>query len=62
MREQVLEWIDEVLEGAVEAHTDSQFPEEWDLDEMFAGPALDLPGQLRAPPTSARAPRSSARS
>ena len=37
MREQVLEWIDEVLEGAVEAHTDSQFPEEWDLEEMFAG-------------------------
>jgi preprotein translocase subunit SecA len=37
MREQVLEWIDEVLEGVVEIHTDSQFPEEWDLDEMFAG-------------------------
>jgi preprotein translocase subunit SecA len=37
MREQVLEWIDEVLEGIVEAHTDSQFPEEWELDELFAG-------------------------
>jgi preprotein translocase subunit SecA len=37
MREQVLEWIDEVLEGVVEIHTDSQFPEEWDLDEMFTG-------------------------
>ena len=37
MREQVLEWIDEVLEGVVEVHTDSQFPEEWDLEELFAG-------------------------
>jgi preprotein translocase subunit SecA len=37
MREQVLDWIDEVLEGVVEAHTDSQFPEEWDIDEMFVG-------------------------
>jgi preprotein translocase subunit SecA len=37
MREQVLEWIDEVLEGIVESHTDSQFPEEWDLEEMFTG-------------------------
>jgi preprotein translocase subunit SecA len=37
MREQVLEWIDEVLEGVVEIHTESQFPEEWDLDEMFTG-------------------------
>ncbi|MDX6568605.1 MAG: preprotein translocase subunit SecA, partial [Gaiellales bacterium] len=37
MREQVLEWIDEVLESVVETHTDSQFPEEWDLEEMFAG-------------------------
>jgi preprotein translocase subunit SecA len=37
MREEVLEWVDEVLEGAVAAHTDSQFPEEWDLEAMFAG-------------------------
>jgi preprotein translocase subunit SecA len=37
MREQVLEWIDEVLEGIVESHTDPQFAEEWDLEEMFTG-------------------------
>ena len=43
MREEVLEWVDEVLEGAVVAHTDSQFPEEWDLDAMFAGLAAIYP-------------------
>jgi preprotein translocase subunit SecA len=43
MREEVLEWVDEVLEGAVLAHTDSQFPEEWDLEAMFAGLAAIYP-------------------
>jgi preprotein translocase subunit SecA len=43
MREEVLEWVDEVLEGAVVSHTDSQFPEEWDLEAMFAGLAAIYP-------------------
>ena len=33
--ETVLEWIDEVVERAVEAHTESPYAEEWDLDGMF---------------------------
>ncbi len=33
--ETVLEWIDEVVERAVEAHTETQYAEEWDLDGMF---------------------------
>jgi preprotein translocase subunit SecA len=37
MREEVLEWIDEVLQAVVEDHTDLAFAEEWDLDAMFAG-------------------------
>jgi preprotein translocase subunit SecA len=37
MREEVLEWIDDVLENVVLQHTDSQYPEEWDLDALFIG-------------------------
>jgi preprotein translocase subunit SecA len=43
MREEVLEWVDEVLEGAVVSYTDSQFPEEWDLEAMFVGLAAIYP-------------------
>ena len=32
MREEILEWIDEVLEAVVESHADSPYAEEWDLD------------------------------
>jgi preprotein translocase subunit SecA len=37
IRDQVLEWIDETLESVVLAHTESSYPEEWDLKELFAG-------------------------
>jgi len=37
MREEVLEWIDEVVQAIVEDHTDIAFAEEWDLDAMFTG-------------------------
>ncbi len=37
LREEILEWIDEVVEDVVMAHTESTFPEEWDLDGLFTG-------------------------
>ena len=37
LSEEILEWIDEVVEDVVMAHTESNFPEEWDLDGLFAG-------------------------
>ena len=37
IRDQVLEWIDETLESVVIAHTESSYPEEWDLKELFSG-------------------------
>jgi preprotein translocase subunit SecA len=37
LREEILEWIDEVVEDVVMAHTESAFPEEWDLDALFTG-------------------------
>jgi preprotein translocase subunit SecA len=36
MREKVLEWVDEVVESAVDAHTEAQYAEEWDLDALVA--------------------------
>jgi preprotein translocase subunit SecA len=37
LREEILEWIDEVVEDVVMAHSESNFPEEWDLDGLFTG-------------------------
>jgi preprotein translocase subunit SecA len=37
LSEEILEWIDEVVEDVVMAHTESNFPEEWDLDGLFTG-------------------------
>jgi preprotein translocase subunit SecA len=37
LREEILEWIDEVVEDIVMAHSESNFPEEWDIDGLFAG-------------------------
>ncbi|MDX6572309.1 MAG: preprotein translocase subunit SecA, partial [Gaiellales bacterium] len=37
LSEEILEWIDEVVEDVVTAHTESNFPEEWDLDGLFTG-------------------------
>ena len=37
LSEEILEWIDEVVEDVVMAHTESNFPEEWDLEGLFAG-------------------------
>jgi preprotein translocase subunit SecA len=34
LSEDVLDWIDEVVERTVHAHTESEFPEEWNLDEL----------------------------
>jgi preprotein translocase subunit SecA len=34
MSGQVMEWIDEAVSGLVHAHTESEFPEEWDLDQL----------------------------
>jgi preprotein translocase subunit SecA len=34
MSENVLEWVDEVIERAVDAHTEAQYAEEWDLDAL----------------------------
>jgi preprotein translocase subunit SecA len=36
LSEDVLGWIDEVVERTVLAHTESEFPEEWNLDELVA--------------------------
>ena len=41
-RDEILEWIDETVEGIVEAHTDSPFAEEWDLEGMMVGLRADL--------------------
>ena len=37
LSESILEWIDEVVEDIVMAHTDSNFPEEWDFEGLFNG-------------------------
>ena len=37
LSEEILEWIDEVVEDVVMAHTESNFPEEWDLEGLFTG-------------------------
>jgi preprotein translocase subunit SecA len=37
LREEILDWIDEVVEDVVMAHTESTFPEEWDFDGLFTG-------------------------
>jgi len=37
LSEEILEWIDEVVEDVVIAHTESNFPEEWDIDGLFTG-------------------------
>jgi preprotein translocase subunit SecA len=36
LSEDIRAWIDEVVEGGVLAYTDSEFPEEWDLDALCA--------------------------
>src|SRR3954453_707365 len=37
LSEEILEWIDEVVEDVVMAHTEWNFPEEGDLDGIFGG-------------------------
>jgi preprotein translocase subunit SecA len=34
LSDEVLTWIDEVVEGTVLSHTESEYPEEWDLEEL----------------------------
>jgi preprotein translocase subunit SecA len=34
MSDQVMEWIDEAVAQIVNAHTESEYPEEWDLDQL----------------------------
>ena len=61
LSEEILEWIDEVVEDIVMAHTESNFPEEWDLDGLF--PASTRSSRCRSTRTaSGRSPSSSARS
>jgi preprotein translocase subunit SecA len=36
MRDKVLEWVDEVIESAVDSHTQEQYSEEWDLEPLIA--------------------------
>ena len=36
LSEDIRAWIDEVVEGVVQAYTDSEFAEEWDLDALCA--------------------------
>ena len=40
MKEQVLEWIDEVVERTVEQFTDEEYSEEWDLEGLVKQMAL----------------------
>src|SRR5919199_1572927 len=35
LSEQIEDWIDELVEGVVHQHTESEYPEEWDLDGLF---------------------------
>jgi preprotein translocase subunit SecA len=35
LSDEIQQWIDEVIESAVLAHTESDYPEEWDLDSLF---------------------------
>jgi preprotein translocase subunit SecA len=35
LSEEIQQWIDEVIESAVLTHTQSDYPEEWDLDSLF---------------------------
>jgi preprotein translocase subunit SecA len=35
MSEQITEWIDDVIAGIVNQHTQSEYAEEWDLDGLF---------------------------
>jgi preprotein translocase subunit SecA len=55
MREEVLEWVDDVLESVVTTHTDSQFPEEWDLDALFVGLHAIYPASFTAADLGPRA-------
>jgi preprotein translocase subunit SecA len=36
LSEEIQQWIDEVIEGTVLTHTQSEYPEEWDLDSLFS--------------------------
>jgi preprotein translocase subunit SecA len=35
MSEQIAQWIDDVIAGVVDQHTQSEYAEEWDLDGLF---------------------------
>jgi preprotein translocase subunit SecA len=35
LSEEIQGWIDELVAGIVAAHTESEYPEEWDLDSLF---------------------------
>src|SRR5919199_1739246 len=35
LSEQIVDWIDELVEGVVHQHTESEYPEEWNLDGLF---------------------------
>jgi preprotein translocase subunit SecA len=37
LSEEILEWIDDVVDDIVTAHTESNFPEEWDIDGLLTG-------------------------
>jgi preprotein translocase subunit SecA len=47
LSEQIGDWIDEVVERTVLAHTESEYQEEWDLDSLFADMAAIYPTEVR---------------
>ena len=54
LSEEILEWIDEVVEDVVIAHAESNFPEEWDLDGLLHRPPPGLPASRSTRTASAR--------
>ena len=60
LREEILDWIDEVVEDVVMAHSESNFPEDWDLEGLFTGlnqvfpVSFDRTGSARSASSSAR--------
>jgi preprotein translocase subunit SecA len=44
---QIAQWIDEVIERTVLAHTQSDYAEEWDLDSLFTDVAAIYPTEVR---------------
>jgi preprotein translocase subunit SecA len=47
LSEQIAEWIDDVVAGIVNQHTQSDYAEEWDLDGMFMDMAALYPMEVK---------------